>query len=89
MYSPINDQQLDELIVNATNGHPNWGIRMIKGYLQSKGIRIQWKRIRESLLRTDPVGLMERWRRTFRRREYHVKYPLSLWHIDGNHKLIR
>ena len=24
-----------------------------------------------------------------RRRSYQVQGPLSLWHIDGNHKLIR
>lgn len=32
---------------------------------------------------------MERWKSTTRRRNYNVRYPLSLWHIDGNHKLIR
>ncbi|CAB3991437.1 PREDICTED: uncharacterized protein LOC107331191 [Paramuricea clavata] len=89
MYSGIDDMQLDELVVTATGQHPQWGIRMVKGYLQRKGIRVQWKRVRQSLLRTDPIGLMERWTRTIKRREYRVKYPLSLWHIDGNHKLIR
>ena len=27
--------------------------------------------------------------RTFPRRKYHVPGPLALWHVDGNHKLIR
>lgn len=89
MYSTIDNNQLDELIIGATNQHPGFGIRMLKGYLQSKGFRIQRERIRSSLLRTDPIGLMERWRSTIKRRQYNVKYPLSLWHIDGNHKLIR
>ena len=89
MYSVIDDQHLDELVAAASSLHPQWGIRMVKGYLQSKGVRVQWKRIRQSLLRTDPIGLMERWTRTIKRRQYNVKYPLSLWHIDGNHKLIR
>jgi hypothetical protein len=89
MYSTIGDERLDELVATATMQHPAWGIRMVKGYLTSMGIRVQWNRVRRSLLRTDPVGLMQRWTRTIKRREYRVKYPLSLWHIDGHHKLIR
>ena len=89
MYSAIDDVQLDELVVSAVNQHPGIGIRMLKGFLQSKGFRIQRERIRMSLLRIDPIGLMERWRSTVKRRCYNVKYPLSLWHIDGHHKLIR
>lgn len=89
MYSTIDDDHLDELVQIAANQHPGIGIRMLKGYLQSQGLRIQRERIRLSLLRTDPIGLMERWRTTTRRRQYNVRYPLSLWHIDGNHKLIR
>lgn len=88
-YSTIDDDHLDELVQIAANQHPGIGIRMLKGYLQSQGFRIQRERIRLSLLRTDPIGLMARWRTTTRRRQYNVRYPLSLWHIDGNHKLIR
>lgn len=89
MYSTIDDRQLDQLVTEATAQHPAIGIRMVKGYLKGKGYRIQWKRVRESLLRTDPVGLAERCRITVNRRKYNVRFPLSLWHIDGNHKLIR
>ena len=73
----------------ASEEHPGIGIRMIKGYLQSHGYRVQRERIRQSLLRTDPIGIVQRWQQTVKRRHYNVKYPLSLWHIDGNHKLIR
>ena len=88
MYSITDDQHLDELVAAASSLHPQWGIRMVKGYLQSKGVRVQWKRVRQSLLCTDSIGLMERWTQTIKR-QYNVKYPLSLSHIDGNHKLIR
>ena len=38
----------------------------------------------------DPVGVTERWLQGLvSRRKYNVKGPLSLWHIDGSHKLIR
>ena len=58
------------------------------GFLRSKGHRVQRERIRASLLGTDPIGLFERWSQAVRRRKYNVR-SLSLWHIDGNHKLIR
>ncbi|KAK3742109.1 hypothetical protein QZH41_020267 [Actinostola sp. cb2023] len=32
---------------------------------------------------------MQRWQQTIKRRQYQVRCPLSLWHIDDNHKLIR
>ena len=89
MYSNISDEQLDEYVTTASLQHPNIGIWMLKGYLQGKGFRIQRHRIRSSLLRTDPVGLLDRWQKAIKRRCYNVKSPLSLWHIDGNHKLIR
>jgi len=89
MYSTIDDSHLDALVQHASNEHPGIGIRMLKGFLNSQGFRIQRERIRLSLLRIDPIGIMERWRLTVKRRKYSVRFPLSLWHIDGNHKLIR
>ena len=41
------------------------------------------------MLRVDPWGVQQRMRNILHRREYRVKGPNSLWHIDGNHKLIR
>ena len=89
MYSDISDEQLDEYVITASREHPDIGIRMLKGYLQSKDMRVQRHRIRSALLRTDPIGLLGRWQKAIKRRCYNVKFPLSLWHIDGNHKLIR
>ena len=41
--------------------------------------------------RIDPEGVVVRtlMLQTVRRRRYSVPAPNSLWHIDGNHKLIR
>lgn len=39
--------------------------------------------------RVDPEGTIARRLSTINRRVYSVPAPLSLWHIDGNHKLIR
>ena len=88
-YSQINDDQLDDLVREAQSLNPNTGIRLTKGFLVAKGHRVQLHRIRDALMRTDPVGIVERRSRTVVRRKYNVHGPLSLWHIDGNHKLIR
>jgi hypothetical protein len=56
----------------AQKDHPNIGIRMLKGHLLSIGHRLQRERIRQSLLRIDPSGAMQRWRQTVIRRKYNV-----------------
>jgi len=85
----MNDQELDSIVKHAQAENPNIGIRMLQGRLQSLGHRIQRARINSSLRRTDPTGIMQRWQQTIKRRQYQVRCPLSLWHIDDNHKLIR
>lgn len=49
------------------------------------------QRVRDSLRRVDPIGTEVRAlaNRTLRRRQYSVPAPNAMWHIDGNHKLIR
>ena len=41
------------------------------------------------MLELDPVGTALRWRGTVCPRKYNVLCPNALWHIDGNHKMIR
>ena len=67
----------------------NIGIWLTKGFLAAKGHRVQLHRIRAALMRTYPIGLVERHTSAIVRRKYQVHGPLSLWHIDSNHKLIR
>ena len=38
---------------------------------------------------SDPKGTVVHFADCIQRRRYHVPGPQSLWHIDGNHKLIR
>lgn len=68
---------------------PNIGQRRLAGALRARGIRIQRWRVRDCLRRVDPLGTTLRWNGTIYRRKYSVPTPNSLWHIDGNHKLIR
>ncbi len=65
------------------------GNRQMQGHLLSRGYRVQQVRIRESQRRIDPEGCMIRRLHVLNRRRYSVPAPLSLYHIDGNHKLMR
>ena len=88
-FNDISDQSLDELVSQFVNAFPCAGQKTLAGYLQSQAYHIQRWRIRESMLRVDPWGVEQRMRRILHRRKYKVRSPNSLWHIDGNHKLIR
>ncbi|KAJ7572189.1 hypothetical protein C8J56DRAFT_771085 [Mycena floridula] len=83
-HSDISDEDLDALIVQIRSHFRRAGRRILHGILQSLGYRIQFKRIRQSLLRIDPVHrIFDRIR--IRRRGYTVAGPNSLWHHDGQH----
>lgn len=88
-YSNISDHHLDNLIGEIQRTNPNIGGCMLQGYLKSQGIFVQRRRIRESVLRTNPIRALVRWQQAISRRSYSVPGPNSLWHIDGHHSLIR
>lgn len=89
-YSMITDQELDKKVEGYLKEFPNTGYKRMRGFLISENIRIQEQRIRECMRRVDPQGVILRslQSRPILRRKYSVKGPLSLWHMDGNHKLI-
>lgn len=89
MYSEMTDQELDEIISVIHQEFPMCGNRQMNGHLLSRGIRVQQHRIRDSMRRTDPEGTIARRLHTVHHRRYSVAAPRSLYHIDGNHKLIR
>jgi hypothetical protein len=66
-----------------------WGSYLIQGRLRELGYRVGINRIKLCLKQIDPVGTESRKARVITRRTYQVPGPLSLVHIDGNHKLIR
>ena len=89
LYCTLSDAQLDEVVRNVFRQFPNSGYRMMAGHLRHLNIHVQQLRIRDSLHRISPPSLAVRWNETIVRRVYSVRSPLALWHIDGNHKLIR
>ena len=88
-YADINDEDLDQLVLEVANQFPACGSKQMAGHLLSRGLRVQQTRVREALRRVDPHGVVMRQLTVMRRRRYSVPAPLSLYHIDGNHKLIR
>ena len=90
-YTDITDAQLDEVVRGIISIFPITGYKRMSGYLRSRGIRIQQNRVRDAMRRVDPEGTILRalQMNVIQRRVYSVPSPLALWHIDGNHKLIR
>ena len=58
---------------------PNIGEKTLQGALQSRGIRIQRRRLSSSVESVDPIGKVLRRLRTLRRRKYQVEEPNALW----------
>ncbi|KAK9977235.1 hypothetical protein ABG768_019056 [Culter alburnus] len=79
-YSEVTDVDLDALITDI-------GVR---AQLRAAGIRVQRHRVRRSLVRINPrAAALRAMSQRPHRRLYSVAGPNSLWHLDGNHKLIR
>lgn len=89
LYPEISDMELDRLINEIRGSFLYCGYCMMDGHLRQRGIRVTQVRIRNSMHRVDPEDVVLRWREAIQRRKYRVSSPLALWHIDGNHKLIR
>ena len=85
----ISDNALDLLIQRLKVDHPHDGEVMMAGHLTRIGIRISRARLRASIHRVDPDGVVERSRCAIKRRVYSVPHANYVWHIDSNHKLIR
>ena len=81
----ITDAELDDIVYHVMGQFPNIGYRRLEGELRSRNIMITRARCREVLRRR----VVERLHSLCYRRKYSVYGPLALWHVDGNHKLIR
>lgn len=88
-YDNIDNNRLDNIMCDIKQNHPKCGEVMVIGHLRARGLNIQRKRVRDSIRRVDPGGADQRTSMRIHRRTYYVPCPNFLWHIDGNHKLIR
>ncbi|KAK0132658.1 hypothetical protein N1851_032527 [Merluccius polli] len=89
-FAIISDVDLDDLVRDVVAGNDQIGPESVRTSLRTRGFRVQRRRVRESMLRTNPgAAAVRALLRRPERRVYQVQGPNSLWHIDGNHKLIR
>ena len=80
---------LDRQVQDVTAGNQRLGTESVRARLETRGHIVQRRRVRLAMLRVDPVGVALRSTTATKRRTYKVAGPNSLWHVDGNHKLIR
>lgn len=88
-FSPVSDQELYDEVRAIKEDMPEIGYNMMKGILRSRGIHVSIPRIQACISDIDPVNTAMRWAAPTSRRKYHVPCPNFMWHLDGNHKLIR
>ena len=88
-FTSISDQDLISEIRAIKQDMPDIGYNMTKGVLRARGIHVSIPRIQQSLQEIDPVNTALRWAAPISRRVYGVPHPNFIWHLDGNHKLVR
>lgn len=82
-YSPLSDSKLDALVIEITSLFPLCGEKSVQGRLRSRGIVIKRDRVRESLRRVDPSGIISRCRNVLHRRKYQVLHQTSCGTLMG------
>ena len=87
-YSDTSDAAVSQAVASIKSQHPNASEVMLAGHLRAQGMHVQRSKIRKAVHDLDP-SVVERKRPAIRRRVYSVPCPNYIWHIDGNHKLIR
>lgn len=87
-FSVISDHDLDQEVSDIKQSFPNAGEVMLHGHLLAQNIHVQRRRLRECIVRLRAPALSGVTNTIFRR-TYYVPGPNHLWHIDGNHKLIK
>ena len=85
-YTNITSTELEAAVREFKEAFPHAGEAVVKGHLESVGIHVQRAKTREAIWRV--CGHQGGPSPPIRRRTYSVPGPNSLWHIDGNHKLI-
>jgi hypothetical protein len=87
-YSDISNNDLDDIIRKFRRTKPLLGINYAIAHVANLGIRVQDRRIRQSIQRTGGLSAALRHPHRIQRTQYRVPRPNALWHIDGHHKLI-
>lgn len=86
LYSNISSEELESLVFQIHQENSSLGVKMIVSRLFAMGYRVQRQRVRDAMQKLFGSRQVNR---RLKRRTYCVRAPLSVVHIDGNHKLIR
>ncbi|KAJ7999927.1 hypothetical protein DPEC_G00199480 [Dallia pectoralis] len=87
--SSLTNEELEHYIRRLHKQYPRSGNEMMRALLRAEGLFVTRQRVRVMLTYIDPAAAARRWSATVARRTYHVPFPNSLWHMDGNMRLIR
>ena len=74
----IDENDLDQVMLLYIKRYPNSGQKSYSAFLLDQGINISRQKVRDSLLRVDPNGVMQRFKKAIKRRRYHVPGPNSV-----------
>lgn len=88
-FTAISESDLDCTLQHIKAEHPACGEVMIQGHLLHNGIKVQRSKLRAAIHRVDHVNTVSRHSSVIRRRIYSAPHPNAVWHLDGNHKMIR
>lgn len=88
-FTEVSSEDLRDEMERIRELTPNIGQTRMLSALRARVMNVQRWRVRNLLRDIDPQGTIMRWSTTIKSRKYNVKYPNSLWHIDGNHKIIQ
>ena len=58
--SNLTDAELDNFVQKSVEDHPNRGENLLSAAISESGYNVTRKRIRESILRVDPIGRQNR-----------------------------
>ena len=89
-YCDLTNEALDAALQAVIGLNRNVGAEGARARLHAQGVTVQRQGVRAAMEQIDPIGVANRaLHPKLQRRTYAVAGPNSLWHIDGNHKLIR
>ena len=88
-YFDMSPSELDEVLKAFKTDNPNLSEVILKDCLLHMGIKVTRAELRSSIHRIDHSSTVARQSRVINRRVYSVPHPNAVWHIDGNHKMIR
>ena len=88
-FTNTSEPELDQVVKEVRTEHPNTGEVILQGLLMHKNIKVPRERLRSAIHRVDHINTVSRQSSVINRRVYSAPHPNYVWHIDGNHKLIR